>query len=227
VRYIGILLLSCSLLFAMQEAQVNIIQKPIIFEQERIEMTKKYIQDHYALEVRNIEIDPKIIVIHWTAVMDLEKSYALLKPQKLLSHRGDIADAGALNVSAHYIVDRDGTIYQLMPDNWMARHVIGLNYSSIGIENIGGEGNIKEDLTKEQLKANEDLVRYLVQKYPKLQYLIGHYEYLKMQKSVLWLEKDPSYRTQKSDPGERFLQELRSSIDDLDLNGVESYEENK
>ena len=36
----------------------------------------------------------------------------------------------------------------------MARHVIELNYSSIGIENVGGETNKKEDLTPAQVHAN-------------------------------------------------------------------------
>jgi len=33
-----------------------------------------------------------------------------------------------------------------MPDNWMGRHVIGLNYNSIGVENVGGVDD-KQDLT--------------------------------------------------------------------------------
>ena len=67
-----------------------------------------------------------------------------------------------------------------MPSNWMARHVIGLNYSSIGIENVGGKGNKKDDLTPEQLKSNIALVAYLKGKYPTIEYLIGHHEYTKM-----------------------------------------------
>jgi len=31
-------------------------------------------------------------------------------------------------------VDRDGTVYRLMPENWMARHCIGLNHVAIGVE---------------------------------------------------------------------------------------------
>ncbi len=46
-----------------------------------------------------------------------------------------------------------------MPENYMARHVIGLNYYSIGIENVGGKNNRKEDLTKAQLESNIKLIR--------------------------------------------------------------------
>jgi len=121
----------------------KIIQKPILFGEKRKELTRAYIKKHYGINTKSVKIKPKIIVLHWTAVMDLNKSFARLYPQKLLGDRKDIAKASALNVSAHFLVDRDGTIYQLMPDNVMARHVIGLNYSSIGVENVGGEANKK------------------------------------------------------------------------------------
>jgi beta-N-acetylhexosaminidase len=34
---------------------------------------------------------------------------------------------------AHFIVGRDGTIYQLVRLNVMCRHTVGLNYVAIGI----------------------------------------------------------------------------------------------
>jgi len=197
----------------------KIKSKPIDFKEERIAMTKQYIDQHYGYHVKDITIDPKMIVLHWTAVNSLEDSYQRLKPQKLYSDRKDIVKASALNVSAHFLVDRDGTIYQLMPDNQMARHVIGLNYSSIGIENVGGEGNIKEDLSEAQVQANIDLVRYLKSKYPGIEYLIGHHEYRLMEKSPLWLEKDKGYRTQKRDPGKKFMRSVRKGVRDLGLRG--------
>lgn len=197
----------------------SIIDKPILFTQKRKDMTKAYIKKHYGLDVQNIKIKPKIIVLHWTAVMDLNKSFARLYPEKLLSDRKDIQKASALNVSAHYLVDRDGTIYQLMPDDEMARHVIGLNYSSIGIENVGGEANKKEDLTPAQLCSNVALVKYLKQKYPGIKYLIGHLEYQKMQNNPLWLERDANYRTQKADPGYNFMYKVRKQVKALHLRG--------
>ncbi len=199
----------------------RIIQKPIDFTPNRIEMTKEYIKQHYALDVKNIDITPKIIVLHWTAVMDFEKCYKRLKGEKLFSDRGDISSAGALNVSSHFLVKRDGTIYQLMPETFMARHVIGLNYSSIGIENIGGEGNTKEDLTPEQVKANIALVKYLKTKYPSITYLIGHHEYRKMENTPLWLEKDEGYRTKKADPGEKFMNNVRDGVKELELRSAD------
>ena len=195
----------------------SIIQKPIVFTDKRERATKEYIKKHYGLEVRDIKIEPIVIVLHWTAVSSFEDSFKRLDQEELYDDRGDIAAASKLNVSTHFLVKRDGTIYELMPDDKMARHVIGLNYSSVGIENVGGEGDAKEDLTPEQVKANVKLVRYLKAKYPKIEYLIGHYEYPKMQKTGLWLEKDASYRTRKSDPGAKFMSEVRQEVQELGL----------
>jgi beta-N-acetylhexosaminidase len=192
----------------------SIIQKPIKFTQKRKNLTKAYIKQHYGLEVQNIKITPKIVVLHWTAVMDFEKSFQRLQPEELLSDRADIAKASALNVSAHYLVSRDGKIYQLMPDNWMARHVIGLNYSSIGIENVGGEGNAKDDLTPAQLQANIRLVKYLKAKYPSIEKIIGHHQYREFENTPYWLEKDAGYRTKKKDPGDKFVNSVKAGVDE-------------
>ncbi len=197
----------------------KMIERPIDFGPERIELTRRYIEEHYGKTVDDITIDPRIIVLHWTADGSTERSYAMLKPQRLRGARTDIASAGALNVSAHFLVDRNGTIYRLMRERWMARHVIGLNYSSIGIENVGGEGNEKEDLTPAQVRANIALVRYLKRKYPGIKYLIGHYEYRRMEGTPLWLEKDKGYRTQKRDPGPKFMRQVREAVRDLNLSG--------
>lgn len=196
---------------------VQIIDKPIDFGPERIAMTKEYIKTHYGKQVDTIEITPKIILLHWTAELDLDKSFKRLQPEKLLSDRKDIVKASALNVSSQFLVARDGTIYRLMPENWMARHVIGLNYSSIGIENVGGKDNKIDDLTPAQRQANIDLVMYLKAKYPTIEYLVGHHEYQQMESTPLWLEKDKGYRTVKSDPGDRFMAEIRDAVKCLNL----------
>ena len=202
---------------SLSKVKIKIIDKPIDFSAKRIEMTKEYIKSHYGKSVKNIEITPKIILLHWTAEMGFDKSFARLKQEKLFSDRKDIMKASALNVSSQFLVARDGTIYRLMPETWMARHVIGLNYSSIGIENVGGKGNKTDDLTPAQLKANIALVKYLKAKYPSISYLIGHHEYRQMEKTSLWLEKDKGYRTVKSDPGDAFMQKVHSAVTYLKL----------
>ena len=216
-----LLLLATILLTTASADKIEITDKPIIFKQERIDMSKSYIKKHYGFDVENIEIIPKIIVLHWTAVMDFEASFKRFKAQRLLFDRKDMAKASALNVSAHFLVARDGTIYRLMPENWMARHVIGLNYSSIGVENVGGRGNKKDDLTPQQLESNVKLVRYLKEKYPTITHLIGHHEYRDMENTELWLELDKGYRTEKSDPGDRFMRAVRNRVEDLNLSSTD------
>ena len=38
---------------------------------------------------------------------------------------------------AHFVIDTDGTIYQLVPLGVMCRHTVGLNWTAIGIEHVG------------------------------------------------------------------------------------------
>ncbi|WP_353661663.1 peptidoglycan recognition family protein [Hydrogenimonas sp. SS33] len=197
-------------LAALPLLALDIVDKPILFGPQRIVLTQQYIKKHYGIDAKTIEIDPRMIVIHYTALPTLESSWRAFYPETLPRSRRDIADASALNVSAHYLVDRDGTIYRLMPDNWMARHVIGLNLCAIGIENVGSD-----DLTPAQLDADRRLVAYLLRKYPRIRYLIGHYEYRTFEGSPLWLEKDAGYRTRKEDPGRAFMQRLRAYFPNL------------
>ena len=191
---------------------IEIKQMPLNFTQKRIDLTKEYIKNSYGLDVENIYIVPKVIVIHHTAMDDLKESYDRFNSETLTADRNYIMKAGNLNVSAHFLVDFDGNIYALMPETYMARHVIGLNLSSIGIENIGGN---KKELTQEQLKANIELVKYLKEKYKTIEYLIGHYEYTKFENHPLFLERDAKYRTIKHDPAVWFMESLRSNFPDL------------
>ncbi|HIC43119.1 MAG TPA: N-acetylmuramoyl-L-alanine amidase [Sulfurimonas sp.] len=199
------------LFLALKLYALVIIDKPITFDKERIYLAQKYISKHYGLEVKNINITPRLIVIHWTAENDFNKSFNHFKDSSLPLDRPYLAKASTLNVSSHFLISRQGKIYRLMPENIMARHVIGLNYNAIGIENVGGEKNLN-NLTSAQLQANIDLISYLKAKYKSLKYLIGHHEYTQCQDLEFWLEKDKNYQTTKYDPGDTFMSKLRSEF---------------
>lgn len=187
----------------------EIIQTPIKFTQKRVDLTKQYIKIHYALDIEDIRIIPKIILIHHTAIDDYKDSLSRFEAELLPSRRTDISSSKpSVNVSSHFMVERDGTIHQLMPLDFMARHVIGLNYSSIGIENVGGQ-NSKDNLTDAQLRANVFLVKYLKNKFNSIEYLVAHYEYRCFEGHELFLEIDDEYRTTKDDPSKRFMRLLR------------------
>jgi len=175
---------------------------PIVFDEERKQLTLEYLSERYGLEQEEPTIIPRMIVLHWTFIPTLEESFEAFKDVTLPNYRPEIKTASALNVSAHFLVDQDGSIYRLLPETTMARHVIGLNHCAIGIENVGGTENTP--LTQEQIDANIWLVSYLANKH-KIRYLIGHYEYTNFEDHELWLEKDDGYRTEKTDPGKNFL----------------------
>lgn len=187
--------------------QKKIVDKPLLFNEERKALTLEYLSEHYGLLQNEPTIVPKIIVLHWTVIPTFEESFDTFNPSVLPS-RPDIKAASSLNVSSQFMVDRDGTIYRLLPETTMARHVIGLNHCAIGIENVGGSDDLP--LTKAQLKSNIWLVNYLSNKYD-IDYLIGHYEYTLFDGHELWLEKDAGYRTKKEDPGEGFMQNVREA----------------
>jgi N-acetyl-anhydromuramyl-L-alanine amidase AmpD len=197
--------------FSCNDSQV-IHKSPIQFDQERIALTQQYQLTHYGINSRSIEIEPRMIVLHWTAIASFKATFRVFNSPTFPANSPRIKDLpGTLNVSAHFVVDQDGSIHQLMPDNWMARHVIGLNHYAIGIENIGGMDD-KDDLTEAQVKANAFLVCYLKKKYPDIKYVIGHNEYLQFKNTPLWLEVDPNYQTDKHDPGPFFVKKVMRLI---------------
>lgn len=208
-----------ALLIASCSVQKEIVDKPIVFDDERIELTKEYLLQRYQLEQEEPVIIPRMIVLHWTAIPTLKKSFEAFEKATLPNARPDIKSASSLNVSAHFLVNQDGTIYGLMPETTMARHVIGLNHCAIGIENVGGTENTP--LTRKQLKANIFLVDYLASKY-NIEYLIGHQEYTQFEKHPLWLEVDEGYRTKKTDPGMDFMKKVRKATKRFNFKPVPS-----
>ena len=204
---IGVSLFSCS-----PKATFRIIDKPITWNAEREKLSIQYLKDRHGLDKTTATIEPKMVVVHWTAINNIEVTFDVFNPPTL-GGRADLTGASNLNVSSQFLIDRDGTVFRLLPDTTFARHVIGLNYLAIGIENIGGPD---APLTRAQVKANAALIRYLNKKY-KLTYVIGHHEYYAFQGTPIWKETDPNYLTQKQDPGPKFMKKLRKKLADLNF----------
>lgn len=206
-----------ALLMLMTSCGPKIVDRPIIFDELRKELSLQYLRERYGLEQASPAIDPQMIVVHWTAIPTLEGSFTAFRDPQLPRSRTEIAGAGSLNVSTHFLVDRDGTIYRLMPETFMGRHVIGLNHVAIGIENVGG--TLDTPLTEKQLKSNVRLIEYLTGKYD-IQYLLGHYEYQHFEDHELWLERNQGYRTTKTDPGKGFMKALREATSHLEFEPI-------
>jgi len=196
------------------EIEPTIVDKPIVFDQERIRLTQEYMRKHYGIVQNDITIKPQAIVLHYTAINSFESTWNYFNHTRIEAERAALQKESELNVSAQFLVDRDGTIYRLMLENWMARHCIGLNHVSIGVENVGDDKDFP--LTEAQVDADAALVRYLAARFP-IVYLLGHQEYRRMEKTPLFYEAVPGYRTEKSDPGEEFMRRVREKVADLHL----------
>jgi N-acetylmuramoyl-L-alanine amidase len=111
-----------------------------------------------------VEITPTLIVIHYTGDNSLEGALSWLTTKRS-------------KVSAHIVVDKDGTIYQLAPFNVATWHAgkssyggsSGVNSFSIGIENVG----IGDEWPDEQIEANRAVVNALFEAYP-IEDVVGH-----------------------------------------------------
>jgi|SRR5579872_414970 len=193
---------------------IKIVDKPIDFGSERQKLTLEYRRTHQDPEAQDITIHPQLIILHYTVTPTFTATWNYFNQVHAEGAREQLAAAGDVNVSAHFVVDRDGTIYRLLPETWMARHCIGLNHVAIGVENVGDNDKLK--LTPEQVAADAALVRYLAAKYP-ITVLLGHHEYRRMEQTKYFLERDPKYWNTKSDPGDEFMTAVRAKVADLHL----------
>jgi N-acetylmuramoyl-L-alanine amidase len=190
-------------------------------EDKRQELTRLYVKKHCGEQCMKegqymVEMEPKMVVVHWTAGATAKSAWNTFASASLHG-RKSIASGGALNVSSQYLIDRDGTIYELLPPTRVARHCIGLNHLSIGIENVG-DGK-KYPITQEQIQSNIELIRDLKIRYP-ITHLIGHHEHNDMRGHEYFREQDPKYKSWKPDPGDAVMQKIRAGLVELNLEGV-------
>lgn len=198
-------------------APLAIVDRPITYDAARRERTIRYRRRHQDPAARDITIDPKMIVLHFTGGGDLDATWRYFDRPTVERGREEVARAGDLNVSAHFLVDRDGTIVRLVPETWMARHVVGLNHLAIGVENVG-DGD-RFPLTDAQLAANVALVRDLVARFPGVTHLIGHHEHRAFAGHPYFVEREPDDRPASDDPGAAFMAAVRGQLTDLGLAG--------
>ena len=185
-------------------AEEIFVDKFILWTAHRDELIDEYTLKHYGMICR--EITPQAVVVHWTAFGTLESVWRYFYAEEMPD------DEGRLNVASQFIVDRDGTIWRLMPETKFARHAIGYNHCAIGIENVGGYDG-REDLTKAQLAANVRLIKYLHEKYPTIKYVFGHYQQGKARASGLFIENIAGYYAIKTDPGKKFMRGLQAQLE--------------
>jgi N-acetylmuramoyl-L-alanine amidase len=148
-----------------------IVERPIPFPATRLEETAAYSQRHYG--ERKTRLDPKVIIEHYTVLPTADGVFSLFSQDK-----PDVELHELPGVCSHFLVDRDGTIYQLVPVRQICRHTVGLNDVAIGIEHVGASD--QEVLNnREQLGASLRLSAWLRCRYGiGLDNVIGHSESL-------------------------------------------------
>ena len=149
----------------------HIVWKPIPFGAKRKAEMAQYAERHYG--INSYVLHPNVIVEHVTATATFSAAYN--------TFAADVPDAELHSLPgtcAHFIVDRDGTIYQLVPLDVMCRHTVGLNYVAIGIEHVGlSDAQVLGDAA--QMRSSLALSAWLMTRYRiSLANVIGHNESL-------------------------------------------------
>jgi len=153
VKVDGMLAILASAL-AVAAPMPTIVQRPIPFPARRKLQMAAYARRHYGIDSYRLR-DPKVIVEHYTVTATFQQTFNTFAP-----NRPDPELHELPGTCAHYVIDRDGTIYQLVPRSIMCRHTVGLNYTAIGIEHVGfSDREILGDTR--QMAASLRLTRWL------------------------------------------------------------------
>jgi N-acetylmuramoyl-L-alanine amidase len=148
---------------------------PIPFGPERRAQMVAYVRRHYGSFMKPTWrlIDPHVIVIHYTESPTFQSTW-----NTFASDAPDLELHELPNTCAHFVIDRNGRIYQLVSLGTMCRHTVGLNWTAIGIENVGySDAEVMSD--RAQMTSNLRLVRWLRCRFHiETRNVIGHNESL-------------------------------------------------
>lgn len=149
-----------------------IVQKPIPLGRARRAETAAYAKRHYGLVTWRLR-SPHVIVEHYTATTSFASAWNTFAADTPDAELGELP-----GTCAHFVIDRDGTIYQLVPLSVICRHTVGLNWTAVGIEHVGtSDASILDN--PRQLRASLRLTLWLMARYRiSLPNVIGHAESL-------------------------------------------------
>jgi N-acetylmuramoyl-L-alanine amidase len=146
------------------------VAKPIPFGPERKADMADYAERHYGIHDFRLR-DPKVIVEHYTATSSFAPVFDYFSRNEPDPELNELP-----GVCSHYVIDRDGTIYRLVPTSIMCRHTVGLNWTAIGIEHVG-QSDAQVMGNRRQLAASLRLTRALQGRYGiGTRNVIGHNE---------------------------------------------------
>src|SRR3954451_19173112 len=150
----------------------DVTWKPIPYGKQRKREMADYAQRHYGFHDFHLT-DPHVIVEHYTANESFSATYNTFAPDNPDPELHELP-----NVCSQFVIDTDGTIYELVPPSLMCRHTVGLNYTAIGIEHVGSSDNAVLG-NRRVLRASLKLTNWLRCRYGiKVADVIGHNESL-------------------------------------------------
>jgi N-acetylmuramoyl-L-alanine amidase len=157
---------------ALAAPQPAIVWRPIPFGAKRRQETAAYAKRHYGIADFHLR-HPHVIVEHYTVTATFQQTFNTFAPDVPDSELHELP-----GTCSHFVIDRDGTIYQLVPLSIMCRHTVGLNYTAIGIEHVGSsDGQVLSNAR--QMAASLRLTRWLRCRYGiGVPNVIGHAESL-------------------------------------------------
>lgn len=149
-----------------------IVHTWIPFPPKRVAEMRRYARRHYGIDSAALG-SPHVIVEHVTASSTFRAAYNAFAP--------DVPDVELRELPgtcSHFVIDRDGTIHQLVRLRLMCRHTVGLNWTAIGIEHVGlSDAQVMGDAR--QVRASLRLTRWLQARYGiAIRDVIGHAESL-------------------------------------------------
>ena len=153
-------------------APPRVRRTPIPYGERRRQEMRAYARRHYGIDDFRLS-RPRVIVQHFTASNSFRSAY-----ETFARDVPDVELHELPGVCAHYLIDRDGSIHELVPTTIMCRHTVGLNHTAIGIEHVGtSDGQVLAN--RRQLRSSLLLTRTLQGRYRiHTRDVIGHNESL-------------------------------------------------
>lgn len=168
-----------------------------------IQIKKELLPYHANLETRNVDtLD--LVVLHCTELPDLQTAREF--GERVLYPESATGNSG------HYYIDRDGTVTQYVEDDRVARHVIGHNITSLGIElvNTGryprwfhaAHQTMTEPFASAQIEALKKLLADIHARHPVITRMARHSD---LDTAMMAAEDDPAKQVRRRiDPGPLF-----------------------
>jgi N-acetylmuramoyl-L-alanine amidase len=178
---------------AQPRATSSAVTKPPIhkmlipYPKQRKREMAAYSKRHYGQYKWRLN-NPQLIVIHYAEAGSISSIFNTFR-----TDQPDVEFHELPNVCSHFAVSASGAVYKFVPPTIRCRHVVGLNYTAIGIEHVGFSD---QDILNRSAQLNGSLqfTQWLRCRFGiPVNQVIGHNESLS---SPFYKELDPRFQGQ-------------------------------